>query len=128
MCKILFIFNYIIFVVVAAMPCNAVAQTEIATQAVAGGFFDSPFVVVAILALLQGMISRAGLGAVIIVAVVMPAIVMWGRVPGLSLQLEGVEYYFYMGMEFLKILACSLLAWGAGLAIHFGVLRLLSRK
>lgn len=125
--NILFILNNFI-IAMAVLPGNAAAQTEALTQGAAGGFLDSPYLVVAILALLQGLISRAGLASALIVVVVIPAIVMWGVVPDLYIQAEGTEYFLSIGIELLKILACSLLAWGAGLAIHSGVLRLLSGR
>jgi len=114
-------------VAVARQVVTLPEKVEVAAQEETWGIFDNPFLVVAILGVLQGLISRAGLGAFLLVAVVLPMLVTWGMVSGVNIQAEGAEYFLYIGMEYFKMLVYSLLGWGAGLAIHAVALRLLSR-
>lgn len=94
-------------------------------QQAASGIFENPFFVVAVIGLLQGLISRAGWGPFIIVAVVMPVIVTWATVA--SVNTAGAEYWGSIGLALLKIFVCSMLGWGAGLAAHRGLLKLLHK-
>jgi hypothetical protein len=101
----------------AAMPPQ---QTD-------SGLFENPFFVVAVIGLLQGLISRAGWGPFIIVALVMPVIVTWATVASAPVNTVGAEYWGYIGLALLKIFASSMLGWGAGLAAHRGLLKLLHK-
>lgn len=89
------------------------------------GIFENAFFVVAVVGLLQGLISRASWGPFIIVAVVMPSIATWTMVSAASPRVVGAEYWGYIGFEFLQLLVYSMLGWGAGLAVHNGLLRLM---
>ena len=118
------------------VPADAVAKQAVQVAAAVpamprkeaeGGWMENPFVIVAVIGLLQGLISRAGVGPFIIVALVMPVIVTWVRVSGAPVHAVGAEYWGNAGLELLKIFACSMLGWGVGLAAHRGLLKLLYR-
>lgn len=111
---------------------HAPAQTAEPTPAkpensAAGGMLESPLIVVAVLGLLQGFISRVGWRSFIIVATVIPVIVTWSVVADTSVKLAGEAYWSFVGWSLLKIFSCSMLGWGAGLAAHRGLLKLLHK-
>lgn len=93
----------------------------------AGGMLENPLIVVAVLGLLQGFISRVGWRSFIIVATVIPVIVTWSVVTDTAIKLAGEAYWGFVVWSLLKILSCSMLGWGAGLAAHRGLLKLLHR-
>ena len=93
----------------------------------AGGMLENPLIVVAVLGLLQGFISRVGWRSFIIVATVIPVIVTWSVVTDTSIKLAGEAYWGFVAWSLLKILSCSMLGWGAGLAAHRGLLKLLHK-
>lgn len=116
----------------------SVAEKQFATQTaeptpvkqesnVAVGMLESPFIVVAVLGLLQGFISRVGWRSFIIVATVIPFIVTWSVVTDTSVKLAGEAYWGFVAWSLLKIFVCSMLGWGAGLASHRGLLKLLHK-
>lgn len=88
---------------------------------------ESPLIVVAILGLLQGFISRVGWRSFIIVATIIPAIVTWSVVADTSVKLAGEAYWFFVAWSLLKIFFCSMLGWGAGVAAHWGLLKMLHK-
>lgn len=93
----------------------------------AGGMLASPLIVVAVLGLLQGFVSRVGWRSFIIVATVIPFIVTWSVVTDISVKLAGEAYWIFVAWTLLKIFSCSMLGWGAGLAIHRGLLKFLHK-
>ena len=88
---------------------------------------ESPLIVVAILGLLQGFISRVGWRSFIIVATIIPAIVTWSVVADTSVKLAGEAYWLFVVWSLLKIFFCSMLGWGAGVAAHWGLLKILHK-
>lgn len=93
----------------------------------ASGMLESPLIVVTVLGLLQGFISRVGWRSFIIVATVIPVIVTWSVVTDTSVKLAGDAYWGFVGWSLLKIFVCGMLGWGAGLAVHRGLLKLLHK-
>ena len=91
----------------------------------AAGWLETPLIIAAVIGLLQGLVSRLGWGPFVIVALVMPVILTWGIISSVSTHMAGAEYWGHLALEFVKIFAGSMLGWGAGLAIHMGLLKLL---
>ncbi len=91
-------------------------------------FLKIPFLIVAVIGVIQGLVSRAGWGQFIVVGIVMPVLVTWGTVSGVAVQASGMQYLGYLGLEFLPIFLFALAGWGIGLALHRTLLKLLPGK
>jgi hypothetical protein len=109
----------------AVSPASPAAASAMPQQEEGGGLFKVPFLVVAVIGLMQGLISRPGWGQFVIVGGVMPLLVTWGMVSGVQVQADGMGYFGYLGMEFLRTFLFALAGWGAGLALRSGLLKLL---
>lgn len=93
-------------------------------ETAAANFWSSPYFYLLLIGLLQGLISRAALGPVLTVAVVMPLLAGWVLLPDRSAQLLPAAYWAYAAMLLLKTFLCSMAGWGAGMAIRMGVFKL----
>jgi hypothetical protein len=103
----------------------ASALAPVATEETAEtNFLSSPYFFLLLIGLLQGLISRAALGPVLTVAVVMPLLAGWVLLPDSSAQLLPAAYWAYAAMLLLKTFLCSMAGWGAGMAIRMGVFKL----
>jgi hypothetical protein len=114
-------------VVKQAAPAKTDAVAGKSEKTAEGGLLENPYLIIAIIGLLQGLISRLGWGPFIIVALVMPALLAWGIVTSTTVHTAGADYWAYAGFELLKLMVSSLLGWGAGLAAHRGILNLLHK-
>lgn len=109
----------------APLPASTPFGLQEETQS---GFFKIPFLIVAVIGVMQGLVSRAGWGQFVVVAVVMPVLVTWGMVSGVPVQASGMEYLRYLSLEFLPVFLFALAGWGIGLALHRTLLKLLPGK
>lgn len=86
--------------------------------------WENPYFILTLLGLLQGIISRVGIGPIIIVAVVMPVIATWGIFSGANFQSGFTENFGYVGMELLGTFLFCMAGWIVGVGIHLGTRKL----
>jgi hypothetical protein len=110
-----------------AVVLPASAPLALAEEA-QSGFFRIPFLIVAVIGVMQGLVSRAGWGQFIVVGIVMPVLVTWGTVSGVPVKASGMQYLGFLGLEFLPLFLFALAGWVIGLALHHTLLKLLPGK
>jgi len=103
-----------------ATPSAAATKSDAADS-----LLGNPYFILAIIGLLQGMISRAGIGSLVLVAVVMPAIATWSLVSGAHFEPGIVAIVEYVGMELLGTFIFCMAGWGTGVAIRRGLHKLI---
>jgi len=109
---------------VQSAPTVNVLAPVATEETAAANFWSSPYFYLLLIGLLQGLISRAALGPVLTVAVVMPLLAGWVLLPDRSAQLLPAAYWAYAATLLLKTFLCSMAGWGAGMAIRMGVFKL----
>jgi hypothetical protein len=100
---------------------SPVAKKQDTTAAIWG----NPYFIVALIGLLQGLISRASIGTFIIVAIAMPVLATWSMLSGAQFPSGWSAALVYMGVEFAGIFLFSMAGWIVGLGLHRGILKLL---
>jgi hypothetical protein len=88
-------------------------------------FWSNPYFVLALIGLLQGMISRFSIGSMVIVMLVMPLIGTWSMVSGVHMVGGLSANMAYIGMELLGTFLFSMAGWAAGAAIRWVAYKLL---
>lgn len=88
-------------------------------------FWGNPYFVLALIGLLQGMTSRASIGSLAIVMLVMPLIGAWSIVSGAHMAGGLTANMAYIGMELLGTLLFSMAGWAVGALIRRVAYRLL---
>lgn len=89
--------------------------------------WENPYFILALIGLLQGMISRANVATFIIVGVVMPVIATWAMMSGVKFPNGMTAALAITGVGFAGFFLVSIAGWIAGLGLHRGVLKLLYR-
>lgn len=110
----------------AAAASDPLPQTEPAKELAAAAdntdstndLWGNPYFMLALVGLLQGMVTRISVGSVLIVALVMPLLGTWSIVSGTPLPGGMLANLPYIAMELLGTFLFSIAGWGAGLLIR----------
>lgn len=90
-------------------------------------FWGGPFLILALIGLVQGIISRVSVGPVIIVAVVMPVLATWGVLSGTPFPTGFVSNMEYVGFALLHTLLFSMAGWLVGTGIRLVSVKLIMK-
>lgn len=96
-----------------------------ASEEAPAGYWKNIFFVLAVIGLLQGLITQAGVWPFVFVAVMMPLIATWGMLSGADVQAGGGEYFVSFAMEFLWNFLFCVAGWLAGIALRYGFFKFL---
>ncbi len=88
-------------------------------------YWGNPYFILALIGLLQGMISRAGTGSLIVVMLVMPLLGTWSIVSDVHMEGGPLANAGYIGMELLGTCLFSMFGWLAGAGVRRLAYRLL---
>ncbi len=96
-------------------------------EKVAPAIWENPYFIVALIGLVQGLISRASIATFIIVGIAMPVLVTWSMLSGAQFPFGWSAALGYMGVEFAGTFLFSMAGWVVGLGLHRGILKILYR-
>lgn len=109
---------------VKPLPVREAAPASASEEAHAG-YWKNIFFVLAVIGLLQGLITQAGVWPFVFVGVMMPLIATWGMLSGADVQAGGGEYFVSFAMEFLWNFLFCVAGWLAGIALRYGFFKFL---